>query len=230
MATTLAAAATMNVERVVLISTVYGYGVPRTSRVAETHLREPVARKGQFRKQQEDLVLAAHAKGPLKGLVLRLPDFYGPYADNALAEMIFQAALDGKTCNWLGPVNTPHEFVYVPDTAPVIADLAACTDCYGDAWNLAGFGEINSLDFISRVYKAAGRAPKYRSVGRGMLKMMGWFSPLYRELPEMLYLQETPILLDDSKLAGKLGPPRKTSYDEGIRQTIEWLRSGKTTR
>jgi nucleoside-diphosphate-sugar epimerase len=57
-----------------------------------------------------------------------------------------------------------------------------------------------------------------------MLKMMGWFSPLYRELPEMLYLSETPVLLDDSKLRAKFPGVRKTTYDEGIRRTLEWMR------
>ena len=94
----------------------------------------------------------------------------------------------------------------------------------GEAWNVAGAGEINAMDFITRVYRAAGRSPKYRSVGRGMLKIMGWFSPLYRELPEMLYLGETPVLLDDSKLRAKLAAVHKTSYDDGIRQTLAWMR------
>jgi nucleoside-diphosphate-sugar epimerase len=57
-----------------------------------------------------------------------------------------------------------------------------------------------------------------------MLKIMGWFSPLYRELPEMLYLGETPVLLDDSKLRAKLAAVHKTSYDDGIRQTLAWMR------
>ena len=54
--------------------------------------------------------------------------------------------------------------------------------------------------------------------------MMGWFSPLYKELPEMLYLQETPVILDDSKLRAKFPGVRKTSYDEGIAQTLDWMR------
>jgi nucleoside-diphosphate-sugar epimerase len=157
-------------------------------------------------------------------MVVRLPDFYGPYADLSLANPIFRAALDGKTANWLGPVNSPHEFVFVPDVGAPIVDLAERADCYGESWNLAGAGEINGMDFITRVYRAAGRNPKYRSVGRGMLKMMGWFSPLYRELPEMLYLQETPVLLDDTKLQARIGPLRKTSYDDGIAQTLAWMR------
>ena len=57
-----------------------------------------------------------------------------------------------------------------------------------------------------------------------MLKVLGWFNPLMRELPEMLYLQETPVILDDAKLMTKLGTVHKTSYDDGIRQTIEYLK------
>jgi nucleoside-diphosphate-sugar epimerase len=46
-----------------------------------------------------------------------------------------------------------------------------------------------------------------------------------RELIEMVYLQETPVILDDSKLLGKLGAVHKTSYDEGIRKTLDWMRT-----
>ena len=224
MRTTIEAARAMEVARLVLVSSVYGYGVPRTSRVAETHPRQPQTRKGQYRKEQEDLVLEAHREGRIAGLILRLPDFYGPGADNSLANPIFRAALAGKTANWVGPVNAPHEFVFVPDTGPVIADLAERADCYGEAWNYGGPAEINSMDFITRVYRATGHAPKYRTVGRGLLKVMGWFNPVMRELVEMLYLEETPVILDDSKLQAKLGTLRKTTYDEGIRKTLDWMR------
>ena len=224
MRTTVAAAEAAGVARLVLVSSVYAYGAPRTSRVAETHPRQPETRKGQYRKEQEDIVFEAHEKGRLQGLVVRLPDFYGPGADNSLANPIFLAALAGKTANWVGPVNPAHEFVFVPDTGPVIADLAECQSCYGEAWNFGGPGEINTLDFITRVYRAAGRTPKYRTVGRGFLKIAGWFNPLYRELIEMVYLQETPVILDDGKLLAKLPNVKKTSYDEGIRRTLEWAR------
>lgn len=221
---TIEAAVSMNVPRVVLISNVYTYGVPRTVKVAETHPREPVTQKGKYRKEQEDAVLEAHQKGRIAGMVVRLPDFYGPHAELSLANPIFRAALDGKTANWLGPVNAKHEFVFVPDAGPVIVDLAGRADCYGEAWNIAGAGDINALDFITRVYRASGRNPKYRSAGRGLLKVMGWFNPLMKELQEMFYLAETPVILDDSKLQAKLGNVRKTSYDEGIRQTLDWMR------
>lgn len=228
MRTTVDAALAMNVQCLVLVSSVYGYGAPRTPRVAETHPRLPETRKGQYRKEQEDIVLEAHAKRQLSGLIVRLPDFYGPGAGNSLAHQIFSAALAGRTANWIGPVNTPHEFVFVADTGPVIVDLAECAECYGETWNFGGPGAINTLDFITRVYRAVGRAPKYRAAGRGLLKIMGWFSPLMRELREMIYLQETPVILDDTKLLAKFPQVHKTSYDEGIRETIEWMRAQKT--
>jgi nucleoside-diphosphate-sugar epimerase len=227
MRTTMDAAIAMKVERLVLVSSVYGYGAPRTPRVSETHPRMPETRKGQFRKEQEDIVLEAHVKGQISGLVVRLPDFYGPGAENSLAHQVFSAALAGKTANWIGPVNTPHEFVFVADTGSVIVDLADCADCYGEAWNFGGPGQINTMDFITRIYRAVGRGPKYRSVGPGMLKIMGWFSPLMRELREMIYLQETPVILDDTKLLAKFPQIQKTSYDEGIRETLDWMRAAR---
>jgi hypothetical protein len=45
-----------------------------------------------------------------------------------------------------------------------------------------------------------------------------------------MYLQETPVILDDSKLAAKLGGLHKTSYDEGIRLTVEHLRASGPPR
>jgi nucleoside-diphosphate-sugar epimerase len=221
MRTTLEAAAAMHVQRVLLVSSVYPYGVPRTSTVAETHPRDPETRKGKYRKEQEDLVLQSDK---LSGMVVRLPDFYGPHADIGLANPIFRAALAGKTANWVGPVNTPHEFVFMPDAGPVIVELLTRPDCYGQSWNLGGAGPINTMDFITRIYRAVGRSPKYRTAGRGLLKLIGYFNPNIREVIEMLYLSETPVILDDSKLAAKIGPIPKTSYDDGIRKTLAWMK------
>jgi nucleoside-diphosphate-sugar epimerase len=226
MRTTLDAARLVGARRLVLVSSVYPYGVPRTSRVAETHPREPHTRKGQFRKEQEDLVLAAHQPGTLETMIVRLPDFYGPHAELSLAQLVFTAALAGKTVNWPGVVNTAHEFVYVPDAGAAIVE-AASRDCYGDAWNYGGPVPINTLDFITRVYRAAGHAPKYRAMGAGLLRIAGWFDANLREVIEMLYLQETPVILDDSKLAAKLGGLTKTPYEEGIRRTIEFLKAAR---
>jgi nucleoside-diphosphate-sugar epimerase len=170
-----------------------------------------------MRKEQEDIALDAG------GMVIHLPDFYGPHADLSLANPIFRAALDGKRATWLGPVDKPHEFLFVPDIAPMIIELAQQDDCYGQRWNFAGAGTITPRLFITGVYRAAGRDPKWRSVSKIMLRLAGLFSAFMRELPEMYYLQETPVILDDAKLRRRLGAVHKTPYEEGIRQTFAWL-------
>jgi nucleoside-diphosphate-sugar epimerase len=231
MRTTVDAAVAVSVQRIVVVSAVYSYGVPETPKVAETHPRLPAAFKGRMRKEQEDIALDAQKSGRLQALVVRLPDFYGPYADISFANgEVFRKALQDKKANWLGSVDVPHEFVFVPDAGRVIVELAAQPDVYGEAWNFGGPGAITGREFINEVYRAAGREPKWRTAGRNMLTVAGWFNPLMKELVEMQYLFETPVIFDDSKLLRKLGDVPKTPYADGIRLTLEWMRGMTTAR
>ena len=216
MRTTIDAAVKAKVERIVVVSGIYSYGEPRTPRVAETHPHEPVARKGRFRKQQEDVAMDAHRSGRLLTLVTYLPDFYGPHAESGRAHEIFDAASKGKRAPWLGPLDLPHEFLYVPDAGPALVDLAARDDSYGERWNIGGAGTITGREFITRVFEAFGRQPKWLRASKTMLRVMGLFNPLMRELVELYYLAETPVILDDAKIERHLGRLKKTPYSAGI--------------
>ena len=221
MRTLLEAAGQTQLRKLLLIANVYPYGVPEAVRVDETHPRNPVAIKGRFRKEQEDLVLAAHDPDGLSTMSLRLPDFYGPEAELSLAHGIFQAAVAGKKADLLGPIDTPHEFVFTPDVGPIVADLLQKEEAFGTAYNFAGAGAITMKKFTEDIYAAAGRGKAGMRVVQGpMLRVVGLFLPILREMVEMEYLFKTPVLLDDSKLKSVLGDLRKTSYDDGIRQTL----------
>jgi nucleoside-diphosphate-sugar epimerase len=179
----------------------------------------------RMRKQQEDIAFQAQLDGRLQSLVVRLPDFYGPWADNSLGNRILHAALAGKTADWLGSPDKPHEFVYVPDTGPVIVELASRPDAYGQSWNFGGVAEITGGEFMTLAYRQLGREPKWRAIGRTMLKIAGLVDPVAKELVEMHYLAETPVILDDSRLKKTLGAVQKTSYPEGIQNTLAWMRA-----
>ena len=56
-----------------------------------------------------------------------------------------------------------------------------------------------------------------------MLRVIGLFKPLMRELVEMHYLQTTPVLMDDSALVKLLGRVKKTPYAEGVKECIRYL-------
>ena len=221
---TLDGAVAEGIQNILLIGTVYPYGKPQTTPVTEEHPREPHTFKGRMRKEQEDALLTAHATGKIRGAILRLPDFYGPNVERSFLQSLFQAAARGGTANLIGPIDTPHEFVFVPDVGPVVTALIARTDAYGRAWNLAGVGAITQRDLAERVFRMAGSEPRLRVAGKTTLRIMGLFNPLMRELVEMHYLLTSPVLLDDSALQHLLGHVHKTPYDEGLRLSLDAAR------
>ncbi len=208
------------VRHLLLIGTVYPFGKPRTERVSEDHPREPHTFKGRMRKQQEDLVLEAHSSGKLATSVLRLPDFYGPQVDKSFLWSAFQAAKKGGRAQLVGPIDTPHEFVYVPDVGPVVQRLIDEPRAWGSTWNLGGTEVTSTRSMADEIFRQAGRKPRYIAAGKTMLRIVGLFNPLMREMVEMHYLQTTPVILDDSRLHALLGVLQKTPYPEGIRQTL----------
>jgi nucleoside-diphosphate-sugar epimerase len=222
---TLDGAIAAGVPRILLIGTVYPYGLAQTNPVGKDHPRNPHTFKGRMRKQQEDLLLAADAAGKIHGAVLRLPDFYGPGVDKSFLHMIFVSAAKGTRAQVIGPVDTPHEYVFVPDVGLVVARLIVAGKAYGQWWHLAGAGTITTRQVVDRAFALTGHKPRMIAAGKTTLRLMGLFNPLMREMVEMNYLQTSPLVLDDSALRGLLGEIKKTPYDEGIRQCVEAARS-----
>jgi nucleoside-diphosphate-sugar epimerase len=217
---TLDGAIAAGVRNIVLIGTVYPYGRARTTPIREDHPREPHTFKGRMRKAQEDLVLQAHAEGRINATVLRLPDFYGPGVDRGLLHGAVVAAVQGGTADMLGPLDAPHEFVYVPDVGPVVAKLADTPAAFGRVWHLAGAGVTTQRALVGEMERATGRRLKTRVAGKTMLRVIGLFDKFMREAVEMNYLMTEPVLMDDSALQELIGPIRKTPYAEGIRRSL----------
>jgi len=182
-----------------------------------------------MRKAQEDLLLAADASGKIRGTVLRLPDFYGPGIEKSFLHDAFVAALQGRTANLIGPIDTPHEFVFVPDVGPVVLDLAAKPEARGRWWNLAGAGVTSQKELACMAFGFTVKTMKTRVMGKTMLRIVGLFVPMMREMVEMHYLQTTPVLLDDTALLTLLGNVRKTTYADGVKKSIEYLHARKYT-
>lgn len=220
MAKTLAGAEAERVAHLLLIGTVYPYGHPRSERVREDHPREPHTFKGKMRKAQEDVLLGADTAGLIKGAVLRLPDFYGPGVDKSFLHAAFVAARTGGTANMIGPLETAHEFVFVPDVGPVVQRLLAVPAAWGRVWHLAGAGATTQQAMVDEIARQAGRPVKVRVAGKWMLRALGLFNPLLREMVEMHYLLTEPLILDDTALQDLIGPLSKTPYPEGVRRTL----------
>ena len=69
---------------------------------------------------------------------------------------VFSVAVKGGTANWIGTADPPHEFVFTPDVGPVVADLLAREDSFGEAWNFGGPGPITGREFLTAAYRLRG--------------------------------------------------------------------------
>ncbi|HEV7180362.1 MAG TPA: NAD-dependent epimerase/dehydratase family protein [Candidatus Baltobacteraceae bacterium] len=223
MRATIEGAVAAGVKRILLIGTVYAYGRPQSLPIREDHPRAPHTYKGRMRKEQEDLVLQAHADGRIEGAVLRLPDFYGPGTDKSLLSGAFTAAANGGTAQVIGPIDRPHQYVFIPDVGPLVARVIREPRIWGKGWHFAGSGTIVTRALLEKIFAAAGRPMKLQVANKLMLQAVGLFNPMMRELAEMHYLVTDPVVMDDSALRALLGDVHATPYDEGVRLTLEAL-------
>ena len=137
--------------------------------------------------------------------------------------------MKGGTANVIGPIDAPHEFIFVPDLAETLIALSEKEEAYGKAWNVAGPGLITTRQFAELVFGAVNQKPNLRVAGKFMLRILGLFNPFLREVVEMHYLWTTPVKLDDTSLRQLLPNLHKTRYAEGIRLTIDAMRTGAPT-
>ncbi|MBC5809954.1 MAG: NAD-dependent epimerase/dehydratase family protein, partial [Candidatus Eremiobacteraeota bacterium] len=219
------AAVAAGVRNLIVLSTVYVYGRPQTRPVTEMHPLEPHTFKGRLRLEQEEIAFAAHREGKLRTIVLRPADFYGPRADLSYAKSIVDAALAGKPASLLVPADVPHQFTYVPDLGPIIVDVAGDDRAYGEAYNVGGVTPtVRSL--AREIYEQAGAPFKSRDVNTATLRLLGIVNPLMRELVEMQYLNERPVITRDDKLRARLGDIRYTDVKSGIASMLAAARAG----
>jgi nucleoside-diphosphate-sugar epimerase len=204
--------------RGLLVSSYYGYEPILAVPVAEDAPRAPIALKARDRKLQEEILQDAGAA------VTLLPDFYGPEADLSLLNIALRAAVARKVANWIGGLDVERQFIYVPDVARPLVDLAMREEAYGERWNIAGTGGITPRRVFEIVEKILGRRVRTRSVGPTTLRLLGVFSTLLLEIAELYPLYASPMVLETRKLRSLIGPYPVTPYEEGLRTTIDWMR------
>jgi hypothetical protein len=93
-------------------------------------------------------------------------------------------------------------------------------------WHLAGAGVTTQRAIVEEIQRQIGHRLRVRVAGKTMLRLLGVFNPLLREMVEMHYLLTDPVLMDDSALQDLIGPIRKTSYPDGVKQCLTALRAG----
>jgi nucleoside-diphosphate-sugar epimerase len=131
----------------------------------------------------------------------------------------------GKKARWPGSLDQPHTLGYLEDMARALATLGERAEADGEVWHLPAAEPLTGRRFLELVYGAAGERPRIGVARRPMVRLIGIFNPLVRELNETLYQFERPFVSDASKFRAAFGPFESAPHPEAIARTVEWFRT-----
>ncbi|QKZ14440.1 NAD-dependent epimerase/dehydratase family protein [Spirosoma sp. KUDC1026] len=216
-------AAAINHATIVFPGNVYNFG-NTTTPIRENSTPAPISRKGQLRVELEAMLEQAAEAGTCQVLNVRLPDFWGPNVLNAGVAPIYENALKGKTVNGFVNVDIPHQLVYTKDAAEIIVRLMlhGQTKPY-EVWNYGGETVPSMRSLFGRISTLVGKPLPVRVYPRLLFQVFGIFSPLMREVNEMLYLWGGTVVLDDTKVRTTFPDFRETPLDTALTETLTWF-------
>jgi nucleoside-diphosphate-sugar epimerase len=184
----------------------------------------PTSVKGFIRAGLDDMLIREMNAGSLKVIIAKSADFYGPRAvkTSVAGILVFDKMKKGKTAQWLSSADQPHSYTYTPDAAKALYMLAMDDTAYGQSWHLpTAKPALTGKEFVAIAAKYMKARNRVRILPSSLVRFIGLFDPIMKELGEMLYQNEFPYIFDSSKFE-KAFQFKPTGYEEGLRQTAEW--------
>ena len=213
--------------KLVFMDNVYAYGLVKGVMTEETPYH-PNSKKGAVRKAILQQITDAEKKSGLRACIGRAPDFYGPRADkSAIAMTVVERHLAGKKAQWIGNPKAQHTFGYSVDLGKSLAFLGTDDRADGQVWHLPSSSETwTGEDWIAKSAALTGAPSGYTRVGSFMLKALGLFVPMMREVEEMNYQFEHDYVFSSQKFEKTFGY-KPTPYYEGLKQMVAFFRDKK---
>lgn len=211
--------------RLVFPGTVYNYGPEAFPTLTEASPQTPKTRKGAIRVLMEQALARASEEG-LRVLIVRFGDFFGPTPSPSswLSQGLLKAGKPLSAVTYPGPLAIPHGWAYLPDAAATMVRLAE------DEANLADFeafhmkGHILSgVELIATLEQVVGRTLAANRLPWLAVRAVAPVNETFREMLEMRYLWETPVLLDNAKLVARLGSEPHTPGEAAFEAALAGL-------
>ncbi len=211
-------------SKLVFFDNVYSYGKVDGWMREDTPIN-PCSKKGEARSKICQTILNEVDKGSIKAIIVRAADFYGPNTPlSFITVVVFQKLAAGKKAMWMGNDNVKHSFTYTPDAGKATALLGNTDKAYNQVWHLpTDKNVLTAKQMIEKIAAEFNVKPSYTVLKKWMVQAVGLFNPIVKESVEMLYQNEYDYLFDSSKFE-KAFNFTPTSYDEGIKTTVEYYK------
>jgi len=212
-----------NNSKLVFFDNIYMYDPNHLNGMTEDTPINPPSKKGQVRAQIAKMIMDEVEKGNLTALIARSADFYGSSIQNTsmLTETVFKPLTSGKKANWMGSAHFKHSFTYTPDAGKATAILGNTEDAFNQVWHLPTASDpMTGKYWIKTIAKELGVKPKYQVAPKFLVRIIGIFVPIMREMVEMLYQYDRDYVFDSSKFEKRFDFT-PTPYREGIREIVK---------
>ncbi|HTF27224.1 MAG TPA: NAD-dependent epimerase/dehydratase family protein [Flavitalea sp.] len=211
-----------NKSRLVFFDNIYMYDGKDLSPITERTAINPPSRKGKVRAEIVEMIWNAVQHQGLVALIARAADFYGPSVKNVsvLTETVIKPLSEGKTANWLVSDQFKHSYTYTIDAGKATALLGNSQDAFGETWHLPTAKDPwTGKEWIEVIARELGVKPRYRTVSKTMVKLIGIFLPVMRESHEMLYQYDKDYVFNSDKFENRFSF-RPTPYVAGIKEIV----------
>ncbi|MBS4210039.1 SDR family NAD(P)-dependent oxidoreductase [Bacillus sp. FJAT-50079] len=211
--------AKMREAKIAFVDNIYAYGRQSQIEVYEDTKKEPHTKKGKIRLSMENRLKGSG----VPFLIVHMPDLYGPNAENTILHETLKNVVQNKTANYVGHLKIAREFLFTLDGAKALVELALREDAYNQNWNIPSAHPIIGEEIIEILRQETGYKKPIRMVSKTMIRIIGIFQPFMKEMVEMMYLTEDPVILSGKKYEEKIGTIPRTPYKEGIKITLNWM-------
>lgn len=209
--------------RLLFFDNVYMYDPNYLDRMKEDTPMRPVSKKGAVRAELIRMIFEEVERGNIQAVVARSADFYGPSISNTsvLTETVFENLNKGKKAIWLGSVDFKHSFTYTPDAGKATALLGNTPEAYNQVWHLpTAANPYTGRAWIENIASALGAEPRFQAVPKFMLRVIGLFSPVMRNMVEMMYQYQRDYVFNSDKFEQRFDF-KPTSYTAGISNIVQ---------
>lgn len=213
-----------NKAKLVFFDNVYAIGGDHVKHITEESPISPCSAKGVVRAELDKLILEAIEQRKLKAIIARSPDFFSEVKATSMSmNLIYDNLAKGKKAQWLCDAQKVHSMGYTPDLAKGTAILGNTEEAYNQIWNLPTDPEkITGEGWINLFAQEMNTSNKYQILPNWLMKILGLFIPIMKELPEMNYQFDRDYYFDSSKFNKHFNySPTKNAI--AVKQTIERL-------
>ncbi|HLP74844.1 MAG TPA: NAD-dependent epimerase/dehydratase family protein [Bacteroidales bacterium] len=211
-----------NHSKLVFFDNVYLYDKSAIPFMTEESVINPPSRKGEVRKEINEMLMHGISEGKLEALIARAADFYGPVIRGSmLGEMVISNLLKDKNPMAFGNIDRMHTYTFTPDAGKAVALLGNTPGAFGQVWHLPTTKEkLTNREWIGLIADKMTKKAKIRVVPEWVVNLAGIMVPLMREFPEMMYQFESDYIFDSSKFERRFNV-KATSPAEGIKMSLE---------